>query len=409
MSILSMLGLGKENQQESQETENKPKFYWWISKDGMTLNNYWSDNNCQPPEFNSWEELHLYLKDDRNSLASKLEIIHNLDYNNTKETYSSRHRDGVPMPDYIWKDTTLDRKIRAYCIMKSETYTKMLTRLLRNSVEKKYNANIYYETLVENTDEELFLGICELQNMTTTLLDSDKITLNQRKKIVEGAINFKNSHKTQENCHEYVLLDSLEDNQFDEKFNTEIYEATKIMMLSTKKYINKIYKTFLNMFYKDSSVNNEDKISMIKKYLLDNKNGNDYSEEYLFYLGNINIPSFIEELVLTHFVNASGYNLEHSHPKVFKSIDVSNYNNVLRDKEIPFDLKLKFINATTNPLLLFQGIMSEDIDDRLAALLKSKLETLKIAETKEFLNMLRTLVLNPETAKKRLLTNQEQI
>jgi hypothetical protein len=349
----------------------------------------WFDNNEIIPIFKTWEELYSFLKDESKSLASKLEILDNINAGFDNDFYWIDTIE-TPVPDYIWKDTTLNRKIRALALSKSKRYNEI-------------------EALLETLDNELFLGFCELQLYTNSLLKSDKFRIEQKKQIILGSINFKKSYNRQSDCHEYTLLESLEDTSIDDEFKNQIYIVAKQKYFTTTKFISKIHRNFLNRFYKDETVSKEDKIKMIKKYLLDLSQGNEYSEQYIFYLGNENIPSYIQELVLAHFINAKGYNLENSRNKTFDNMNSSDYVRLLMNEQISDDLKLKFINATTNPVLLFNGMLSESLDDRLSALLKSKLETLKIAETKEFLNMLRTLVLNPETAKKRLLTNQEQI
>lgn len=382
-----MWGFNKNKRQNKSNVIKKDgeeiKFRSYTFENEDKIKEHWADNNFIVPHFETWEELHVFLKDETKSIAAKLEMLSNLE---------------GTMPDYFWQDTSLDRKVRAQCRVRSKDYY---------SKHGSYDENfIYYERLVENLDYELFLGICELQYRLSSLLKCDKVTLEQKALIVNNAINFKRSYNKQEDSHEYVLLEALEFNYFSEDFKKEIYTSAKQNMLTTKKYIITFYKEFFNLFYSDNSVSNEDKIKILKKYLPES-NENNYSRQYLLFLGNINIPSFIQEIVLEHFVNATGYNLEHSHPETFKNINATNYINLLCNPEIPFDLKVKFINLTTNPVILCHGMMNEKVDSNLASLLKSKLETLKIQETKEFLEMLKTIITNQEISQNRLIKTQD--
>lgn len=361
-------------------TENKPKekgpeFYSFALND---LEKYWSDNNYQIPHFNTWDELYLFLKDDSKSLASKLEILNNL--NCDEEFY------GITMPDYFWQDKTLNRKVRALCRFNSKTYASI-------------NGYCYYKKLVEDLDDELFLGICELQNGIYILLDDEKVTTEQKEQIVKSAINFKKSYKKQDESHEFTLLKALELDCFSEEFKAEIYEAEKENMIKTTHYADRIFKTFLNKFFSDSTVTEEDKIKIINK-ALPKVEYIDFTDSYLFYLGNPNIPSYIQKIVLNHFVNATGKNLERSHPETFEHINLENFINILNNPEIPLDLKSKMINYTTNPLIVCYAMTNEEMDENITELLKVKLETMKIPETKEVLEVIRILLTNPEASKK---------
>ena len=77
----------------------------------------WVENNCEMLKVNTWSQIYSYLKDDTKSLGAKLELIKNISINII--TYFNRK----PMPDIFWKDTTLDRKIRAYCWEKFQEYS----------------------------------------------------------------------------------------------------------------------------------------------------------------------------------------------------------------------------------------------------------------------------------------------
>lgn len=98
----------------------------------------------------------------------------------------------------------------------------------------------------------------------------------------------------------------------------------------------------------------------------------------------------------------SGYNLEQSHSKIFRYLNSTNFVSLLKNSEISFDTRLKLINLTTNPVMLCLAIMDGELDNTIAHLAKTKLETLQIPETKEVLEMLKVLVSNPELYKQRL-------
>lgn len=338
------------------------------------------------------------MKNESISLASKLEVIYNIEIPN--ELRSSKERS--PIPDYFWQDTTLDRKIRALCRAKSQTYANVPTQ------GYDYNkVNIWYERVAKDSDEELFLGLSELLDSPLYLLfDSSQISLEQKEIIVRNAINFKRSFNLQNGYHEYTLLYALEVDCFSEEIQRAIYEAAKQNMLKTGHYADTILKGFFNRFYKDTTVSDEDKIRMIKLAFPDLQ-GNDYSNRYVFYLGNKNIPSFIQRIVLNHFASATGYNLEKSYPNTFRQLAVTSFVNMISDPEIPDDLKAKLIESNTNPVMLSYGITEEGVNPRIAELLIAKLETLKIAETADVLEVIRALLSNPDVSIKRLMPNQD--
>ncbi len=396
----------KKKENEPKREITKPKYYNFLSVDveEKYLKQYWTDNNYQIPLFNSWEELYSFLKDDSKTIAQKLEVLKNLF---CIEPLGLMHKENNPIPDYFWQDTSLDRKVRVLCRIKSTTYSHMSIK--DYPIEEDY----YYDLFIKDLDEDLFLGSCELMSSgLSVLLDCEKVTQKQKEQIVRSAMNFKASCNLQKNDynHEYILLASLEKDCFNEEFKNEIYEKAKQNMLLTGNYASKAedFKYFFYRFYKDESVSIEDKVKIINKALPDTQ-GNNYSNQYLFYLGNKNIPSFIQRIVLNHFVSATGYNLEHSHPALFKNINTSNIVNLLANPKITDDLKIKLINSITNPVLLCYCIVQNEIDDNIVELLKTKLETMKIPETKEVLEIIKLmLTADTQTIKRRLFLKQEQ-
>lgn len=398
-----MFGKFKSKEKENKiKEENKPKYYNFLSGDVEEeyLKKYWADNNYQIPEFNSWEELLTFLKDNNKTLAQKMEVISNLDCNNS----FFYDKEANPIPDYFWKDTSLDRRLRALCRAKSVAFSNM--RASDYSNETDY----YYDLCIKDLDNDLFLGFCEYTYYGLYMLfDSEKVTQAQKELIVRKSMSFKALYNKQKGdySHVFVLLTALEKDCFHEDFKTEIYEKVKEIMLKTECRASneEEYKNFFYRFYNDEKVSTEDKIKMINKYLPDIQ-GNNYSKKYLFYLGNKNIPAFIQRIVLNHFLNATGYNLEHSHPETFKNMDASSFVYLLSNNEIPDDLKVKLINNINNPLLLCYCMMDNSITDNIRVLLKVKLETLKVPETKEVLELIKTVLTADTESLKRCLKQE---
>lgn len=364
-----------------------------------TIKEYWQDTNGRIPRFNSWDELYEFLRDNRQPLNVKLEVIKNIEIPNENH-YSKAEGQLRPIPDYFWKYPYLDRKVRAACRKKSEQFLSLFTR-------EKDEVDIWYEKLVKYADEDLFLGLCELAiHPLFILLDSSLLTQSQKETMVRCAINFKQSYTRQEDYHEYTLLKAYESDSFSKEFKAEIYEAIKQNMLKSGNYADRIFPSFFIRFYNDEKVSKEDKITMINHTFPDSQK-HDNAERYLFYLGNKEIPSFIQKIVLNHFVSATHYNLRYSVPETFNGINASNYVSMLANTELPFDLKTKLINATINPVVLACALSDERVDEKIGELLRTKLETLVIPETKEVLEIIKVLLSSPDISRKRLIPNQD--
>ncbi len=365
-----------------------------------TIKEYWQDTNGRIPRFNSWNELFEFLIDNRKPLNVKLEVIKNIEIPDGNH-YSKAERKPRPIPDFFWEHYYyLDRKVRAACRTKSEQFLSVSTR-------EKDEIDIWYEKLVKYADEDLFLGLCELAVYPLfILLDSNLLTQSQKETMVRCAINFKKSYTRQEDYHEYTLLRAYESDSFSKEFKDEIYEAIKQNMLKSGNYADRIFPSFFIRFYNDEEVSKEDKITMIN-YTFPDSQRHDNAERYLFYLGNKEIPSFIQKIVLKHFVSATHDNLEYSVPETFKGINASNYVSMLANTALPFDLKTKLINATINPVVLACALSDERVDEKIGELLRTKLETLVIPETKEVLEVIKALLSSPDISRKHLIPKHE--
>lgn len=364
-----------------------------------TIKEYWQDTNGRIPRFNSWDELYEFLIDNRQTLKVKLEVIKNIEIPNENH-YSKAEGKPKPIPDFFWKDPYLDRKVRAACRIKSEQFLSV-------SPIGKDEIDIWFEKLVKYADEDLFLGLCELAiHPLFILLDSSLLTQSQKETMVRCAINFKKSYTRQEDYHEYTLLQAYESDSFSKEFKDEIYEAIKQNMLKSGNYTDRILPSFFKRFYNDEEVSKEDKITMIN-YTFPDSQRDDNAERYLFYLGNKEIPSFIQRIVLKHFIEATGYNRTNSHPKTFRDLDSASFINMIINTEISDDLKVKFINLNSNPVMLAYALSDEQIDERTASLLRTKLETLVIPETKEVLEVIKALLSKPDISRKHLVPKHE--
>lgn len=366
---------------------SKPTYYSAAStaKTDKQLREYWSDNECVIPRFNSWDELFMFLRNEKVSLAAKLEVINNIEI--PSNLYSN---DGFAIPDFFWKYTYLDRRIRAACRRKSEHFL---------SVQGKDEDNVWYEKLLKYGDNDLFLGLCELATHPLFIfLNSSLLTQEQKETMVRCAINFENSYNRQSDYHEYTLIKAYESDSFSKEFKDEIYEVIKRNMLSTGNYAHQILTDFFTRFYNDETVSEEDKIKMINHSFSNNPNY-DYTQRYMFYLGNKNIPSFIQRIVLNHFVKMTD--------QYSRALDATSYINMLINPELPDDSKVQLIDSTTSPVILCYALADSQVDERITELLKAKLETLVIPETKEVLEMMKALLSNPDISRKRLVPNLE--
>lgn len=354
--------------------------------------------NKEIPVFNSWHELYVFLENKNVPLQAKLEIIRDIEVPNVFYSQFSK-RKSYPIPDFFWQTESLDRKVRAACRIKSKSFLSVVPE--QGSITKKDA----YERLVKDASDELFIGLCELSVYPLfTLLDSDLITQEQKETMVKCAIHFKKSYNKQEEYHEYTLIYAYRCSCFSKEFKDKIYEAIKNNMLRTGNYSSQTNEDFFNRFYSDKEVNDEDKTTMINHTF--NNVGNNRKHIFMFYLGNPNIPSFIQRIVLNHFA-AEARNKEND-TILFQNFDTSSYINTLLDVQIPYELKEKLIEATTNPVLLCYGIGLEDIDENIAQLLTTRLTNLVSGESIKVLEMMKALLKSPDISKKRLLIAQEQ-
>lgn len=370
--------------------EGGPKIYRFRGMDESPQKD-WVDNNGIIPAIKTWSQFRAFLKDANISLAAKLEFIDNLDAS-PKSSYCSTN-EGVPIPDEFWQDDTLDRKIRAYCKIKSQYYLS-----LKLEISDSNRDEILFKQLIENSDDELFLGICELQEEGLYhLLENEKVTLSQKELIVKNAINFKKNFTNQKYSGEqYLLLKALELNIFSTELMNEIYNATKQNMIRTGSFAHSVFPVFINRFYSDTEVSREQAIGTINKGFHDQCIGDYDAAKYAFYIGNDCIPAYVQDYLINRLIELNGKYLPELHDGIFKRITATNYLSLLKHPWISIDSKLKFINITTNPVILCFAMLSEEIEPELAQVIRAKLESTKIKETSEFLEMMRACTNNQE-------------
>lgn len=383
----------EKNIEEKPGKKSGPKLYGFLTSPSYK-EEYWTDNNCEIPNIKTWEDLRFFLRNERISLAAKLEFIYNLDSN----AYCSWGEPGKPIPDEFWQDVTLDRKIRGLCRIKSVTFEELK--------HKKNDGNaidIYYQQFVKDLDDELFLGMCELQIIEYVLLESSKLTLEQKELVVKSAANFQKSYNKQDDSKfEHLLLKALDLNIFSPKLMNEMYQRAKNNMLTTGKYGHLIFPRFINSFYSDITISKDDKLRVLNNSIPDNRDYN-FSKSHIFYIGNNYMPAFIQERMIDKLINTHKKVFDETYEQTFKNLNPTSYIAVLKNPDIDYDIKLKFINVTINPVMLSLAIVDEEVDDNIAALAKVKLETMKIAETKEFLEILKTLINNSNVYIRRMI------